>query len=92
MQLLADYMGVALLIFSGITVLKNNLGKGLLCGAWGYSFCLNYRAFAWRMDEFTSGASTQLIDNTLLVLSVTLLFSFVAFIYTIVLAYSSKEE
>ena len=43
-QLFCDYIGISLLIFGGITVLKNINGKGLLCGAWGYSFCLNYRA------------------------------------------------
>ena len=90
-QLLADYMGVTLLIFSGVTALRNKNANGLLCGAWGYSFCLNYRAFAWRMDEFTAGTSTQVVDNTLIILSITLLFSLAAFIYSIVLVYPSKK-
>lgn len=90
-QLIADYIGISLLITGGFYVFKNINSKGLLCGAWGYSFCLNYRAFAWRIDEYFAGHSTNLIDNTLLVLSFTLIFSFLAFTYSMILCLPYKK-
>lgn len=90
-QLIADYLGILLLVFGGIIVLENNKGIGLLCGAWGYIFCLNYRAFAWRMDKFTIGNSTDLIDQTI-ILGITLIFSLAAFLYSLMLCYPSKKK
>ena len=90
-QLLADYIGVFLLVFSGIKTFKNPMSRGLLCGAWGYAFCLNYRAFAWRLDAFQDGASTVLIDYTLIVLACTLFFSLLAFAYTLIIC-STKNH
>lgn len=90
-QLLADYMAISLLIFGGITVLRNQEGVGILCGAWGYSFCINYRAFAWRMDEVMAGSSTVLIDNTLKVLIFALVFSLTAFIISLILCYPTSK-
>ena len=91
-QLFCDYIGISLLIFAGIIVLKNINGKGLLCGAWGYSFCLNYRAFAWRMDEFIAKTSSNSTDNTLIILSFTLFFSFIAFIYSLIICYPNEKK
>ncbi|NBR83491.1 MAG: hypothetical protein EBT52_07160 [Flavobacteriia bacterium] len=90
-QLLADYIGVCLLVYSGIRTFMNPISRGLLCGAWGYAFCLNYRAFAWRLDAFQDGASTGLMDNTLIVLACTLLFSLLAFAYTLIIC-STKNQ
>lgn len=91
-QLFCDYIGVSLLIFSGIIVLKNSNGKGLLCGAWGFSFCLNYRAFVWRMDEFINQTSINSTDNTLIVLSFTLIFSFAAFLFSLIISYPAEKN
>lgn len=90
-QLLADYIGVCLLVYSGIRTFMNPISRGLLCGAWGYAFCLNYRAFAWRLDAFQDGASTGLMDNTLIILACTLLFSLLAFAYTLIIC-STKNQ
>ncbi len=90
-QLLADYIGIFMLVFSASFVLKKKYGVGLLCGAWGYSFCLNYRAFGWRMDAYTKGDTTVLLDTTLVVLLIALFFSLAAFIYTIFICTSSKN-
>ena len=49
-QLIADYMAIFLLLFAGSVHLKTSKGIGLLSGAWGYTFCIMYRAFAWRTD------------------------------------------
>ena len=91
-QLMCDYIGISLLLFGGITTLKDINGKGLLCGAWGFIFCLNYRAFAWRMDEFINGSSTELIDKTLIVLSVALFFSLISFIYSLIICYPDEKK
>ena len=91
-QLICDYIGISLLLFGGITVLNKIEAKGLLCGAWGFIFCLNYRTFAWRMDEFTNGSSTELIDKTLIVLSFTLFFSLISFVYSLIICYPKEKE
>lgn len=90
-QLIADYIAVSLLIFGGIVVRKNAAGVGLLCGAWGYNFCINYRAFAWRMEAIWENNSTLLIDNTAKVLAATLVFSAIAFVVSLVLCYPTKN-
>jgi hypothetical protein len=43
-------MAIFLLLFAGSVHLKTSKGIGLLSGAWGYTFCIMYRAFAWRTD------------------------------------------
>lgn len=67
------------------------MSRGFLCGAWGYAFCLNNQAFAWRPEAFQDGASTVLMDNTLIVLVCTLLFSLPAFAYTLIIC-STKNH
>ena len=80
-QLIGDYISIGLLIFAGIIVMKNQNGVGLLCGAWGFTFCINYRAFAWRMEEIMNHQSTTLIDNTTKVLVFCLLYSSLSLIH-----------
>ncbi|MDG2047858.1 MAG: hypothetical protein P8J79_11650 [Halioglobus sp.] len=45
--LLPDLIADALLVTGGVLVLKNTKAIGILCGAWGFIFCLHYRAWAW---------------------------------------------
>ena len=47
--LLPDLIADALLVTGGALVLKNSKAAGVLCGAWGFTFCLHYRAWAWRL-------------------------------------------
>ncbi len=91
-QLICDYIGVSLLLFGGFIVLKDESAKGLLCGAWGFVFCLNYRAFAWRMDLSANEKLTESMDTTLMVLSVTLVFSLIFFIYSLIICYPIKKH
>jgi len=44
--LLPDYIAISLMCISGLIVLKNIKAVGLLCGAWGFTFCLHYRSWA----------------------------------------------
>ena len=45
LALIADYISVFLLLIAGIVNLRSKKGIGLLCGAWGYTSCIMFRAF-----------------------------------------------
>ena len=83
--LLPDYVAVALLIWAGLQVLKNNAALGLLCGSWGFTLCLHYRAWAWRFEEVMTGSATPLVETTMYVLMYTMPISIISFIITLVL-------
>ena len=51
LALTADYISIFLLFFSGVVNLRSKQGIGLLCGAWGYTSCIMYRAFIWRIQS-----------------------------------------
>ncbi|MDG2008292.1 MAG: hypothetical protein P8K76_00795, partial [Candidatus Binatia bacterium] len=46
-----------------------------LCGAWGFTLCLHYRAFAWRLEEFLAGNADDVITGTMVVLGSTMAIS-----------------
>ena len=83
--LLPDYIAVALLIWGGLQVRKNIGALGLLCGAWGFTFCLHYRAWAWRFEEVMMGSATPLVETTMYVLTYTAPISIISFIITLML-------
>jgi len=53
LALTADYISVFLLFTAGIVNLKSKNGIGLVCGAWGYTSCIMFRAFIWRMEAMS---------------------------------------
>ena len=83
--LLPDYIAVALLIWAGLQVRKNNAALGLLCGAWGFTLCLHYRAWAWRFEEVMTGSATPVVETTMYVLTYTAPISIISFIITLML-------
>ena len=88
-QLIADYMAIFLLLFAGSVHLKTSKGIGLLSGAWGYTFCIMYRAFAWRTDAH------HLEDYEwveLYKIMAGLFVSFIAFFLTLIKTYPSKNS
>lgn len=91
LALTADYIGVFLLLFAGSTNLRLKKGIGLLCGAWGYTFCVIYRAFIWRMTAFEN----QNIENhetlVLKLLTLALIVSFPAFIISLIKSFPKKN-
>lgn len=89
-QLVGDYTSIGLLIFAGMVVRKRPKGTGLLAGAWGFTCCINFRAFAWRMTEIMNGTSTVLDNNTTKVLVFCLIYSSIAFIISLILCYPKK--
>lgn len=85
--ILPDYIAVCLMFLGGISVLKNIKMVGILCGAWGFTFCLNYRAWAWRYYESSLGTSSSLVEDTMNVLLYTMFISVIAFVISLVLCY-----
>lgn len=88
-QLIADYMAIFLLLFAGSVHLKTSKGIGLLSGAWGYTFCIMYRAFAWRMDAHNLEYYEWV---ELYKIMVGLFVSFIAFVFTLIKTYPSKNS
>lgn len=90
--LLPDYIAISLMCISGLIVLKNIKAVGLLCGAWGFAFCLHYRSWAWRFDDFLDGTSNPLVENTMNVLLYTMPISITAFIISLIICYPKKSS
>lgn len=76
-----DVIAVILMFLGGNIALKNQKYLGILCGAWGFSFCLNFRAWAWRFEALKND-NIDVLSSVLLFL---LVFSFIAFIISILL-------
>ena len=82
---LPDLVAVGLLLVGGIVALKDPRARGVLCGAWGFTCCLHYRAWAWRFEAVPS-KSMDAVDETLLqVLGATLVMSVGFFVATLFL-------
>ena len=80
-----DLIAVALLIAAGHLTIKNSNAIGILCGAWGFAFCLHYRSWAWRFDDVIDGTATELVETTMYVLAFTMPISIISFIITLIL-------
>ena len=81
---LPDLIAVALLITAGYLTIKNTNAIGILCGAWGFAFCLHYRSWAWRFEDVIDGTATQLVETTMYVLAFTMPISIISFIITFI--------
>ena len=82
-MLIVDYIAISLVLLGAIGFLKLGWGPGLLCGGWGFTFCLNYRAFFWRVEAMNQTAN-DVIQNTAYILGVALLFSAIAFLISVI--------
>lgn len=82
-MLLVDYIAIGLLVFAGVQSLRTGEGAGLLCGAWGFTFCLNYRSLFWRVEVLLEGGGDPGLETTVLVLGGLLVVSAVAFALTL---------
>ena len=92
LALTADYISVFLLIFAGTTNLRSKQGIGLLCGAWGYTFCIMYRAFIWRMEALEAQALENHETMVLKVLILALIVSFPAFVISLIRCFPKKTS
>ena len=82
---LPDLIAVALLITAGYLTIKDSNAMGILCGAWGFAFCLHYRSWAWRFYDVIDGTATELVETTMYVLAFTMPISIISFIITLIL-------
>lgn len=83
-MLIVDYIAISLVLLGAIGFLKLGWGPGLLCGGWGFTFCLNYRAFFWRVEAMMNQTANDVIQNTAYILGVALLFSAIAFLISVI--------
>ena len=82
---LPDIVAAGLLLVGSAAALRNWEARGVLCGAWGFTCCLHYRAWAWRF-EAVPVKSMDAVDETLLqVLGATLAISVGFFVATLFL-------
>ena len=84
-QTLVDIIAVCLLFFGGKIALKKNYSLGLLCGAWGFTFCLNYRAWVWRFYAKIEGTTNINTDSIGTILLFLLIYSCSAFVISVLL-------
>lgn len=85
-----DLIAMALMLLGGVTSwrLRKRGGSaaGWLAAAWGFTACLNYRAFAWRYETYQeTGAVTGEPATFLYILGAVLCLSFGALIYALYL-------
>lgn len=57
-MLLVDVIAVALLLWAGFAGLRGP-AAGLLAGAWGFTACLAWRVFFWRLEDLLTDAGRR---------------------------------
>ncbi len=90
-MLIVDYIAISLLLFGGIRSLQTGAAPGLLCGAWGFTFCLNYRALFWRVEVLLKEGGTPVLETMTQVLGVLLVISMATFLVSLVLCNPSRR-
>ena len=83
--LLPDVVADALLVFGSYLLLKDDRLTGVICGAWGFTLCLHYRAWAWRYEASATGTIDEIESGVMFVLASSMIISIVFFLITIVL-------
>ena len=93
-MLIVDYIAVSLLVYGGVKTIHSQRSVGLLCGAWGFEFCLNYRTLFGRVDKLMSGVGhgDPAVDTTAYVLAVLLIGSVVMFLASIYLTNKNAKN
>ena len=91
LALTADYISVLLLLIAGTVNLRSKKGIGLLCGAWGYTSCIIFRAFIWRMEAIWVEELPNYETLQVKVLILSLIVSFPAFIVSFVKSFPQKN-
>ena len=82
---LPDCIADVLLVAGAYLLLKNEKSTGVLCGAWGFTFCLHYRTWAWRFEDFMTGTLNGVQTGIMYVLASTMIISLVCFSITVMM-------
>lgn len=83
--LFPDLMADVLLLAGSYFLLKDPRQAGVMCGAWGFMFCLHYRAWAWRAEGFSTGTLVEGEQMVMVLLAATMMSSFLCFFITLVM-------
>lgn len=78
-SLVADLLAVGLPTLGAIGLLRLGWGPGALCGGWGFEFCLYYRSWVWRVDEYLKGDVPDFVMESIEFLSPLLVIAAIAF-------------
>ena len=76
---LPDCIADVLLVAGAWLLIKNEHSTGVLCGAWGFTFCLHYRTWARRFEDFMAVTLNEVQTGIMYVLASTMIFSLVCF-------------
>ena len=83
---LPDCIADVLLLAGAYMLLKNPQATGIICGAWGFTFCLHYRTWAWRFEDYMDGALSQVQTGIMYVLACTMIISLFCFAISLVMS------
>ena len=89
---LPDIVAVGLLLGGSVAALRDWEARGVLCGAWGFTCCLHYRAWAWRVEASLGEAVKPVDDFLATVLGTTLIISIGFFIAMLRLCFPKKRR
>ena len=84
-MLIVDYIAITLLLLGSFGFWKLGWGPGLLCGAWGFEFCLNYRTFFIRVSQMIEGTADETTINIAYALGSVLSISALAFLVSVLI-------
>ena len=87
-SLIADILAVGLPSLGAIGLLRWNWGPGPICGGWGFEFCLYYRSWVWRVDEYLRGEAGPFVVESIEFLSPLLAIAAVAFVVAVCICVS----
>ncbi len=90
-MLIVDYIAIGLLLYGGVRSLQTNNAAGLLCGAWGFTFCLNYRTLFSRLEEIQGGNTLQRLGVEATVLGTALFLTGALFLLTLILCHRNSR-
>ena len=90
-MLIVDYIAVSLLLVSGSIYLRQSNSFGLLCGAWGFEFCLNYRALFSRVHTLLEGGGSTALEAETYFLGTALVYSALMFLVSMYLTYEPTQ-
>lgn len=96
-MLLVDYILMALFVLAGVVSLSGRFGSGagLLCGAWGFAFCLNWRTLFWRLEAIANARTdgiSEPIEQVATILIATFVLSVIAFLTSLWLAFPERVD
>ncbi len=84
-MLIVDYIAIGLLLLGVYGLSKLNWGPGLLCGAWGFELCLNYRTFFVRVESMYAGTADEVTIKIAYLLGSLMVISITGFIFSVYL-------